>query len=55
MFIERPLALFQKIDVGPDAKTPPENAASLTFSSCSEVNFRPRLLNTNAGLRDETQ
>ena len=49
--------LFQKIQVGtssptsPDAKAPPENAASLSFSGCAEVDLRPRLLNSIPSLR----
>jgi len=35
----------------PDAKTPPENAASLSFSGCAEVDLRPRLLNSVPSLR----
>jgi len=47
----------QKIQVGipsptsPGAKTPPENAASLSFSGCGEVSLRPRLLNSLPRLR----
>ena len=35
----------------PDAKTPPENAVSLSLSGCGEVDLRPRLLNSVPSLR----
>ena len=35
----------------PEAKAPPENAMSLSFSGCGEVDLRPRLLNSVPGLR----
>ena len=57
MFLIGASRLFQKIQVGipsptsPGAKTPPENAASLSFSGCGEVSLRPRLLNSLPRLR----
>jgi hypothetical protein len=39
---------------GPDARLPPENSVQLKFSGCSELHFRPRLLNSLPQLKNVT-